>query len=122
LITAVSGYVTERTRRAFPAITGRCEVTYNGIDAWEFTREKNYHTAIGTQKRILYAGAISPHRGLHVLLEAFKLVVKQYPNVHLDMVGPHGNYPMQDTFDIRDGALRKRGSLLRIQTPVAAQD
>jgi glycosyltransferase involved in cell wall biosynthesis len=107
LITAVSGYVAERTRRAFPAIAGRCEVTYNGIDAREFTREKNYHTGIGKPKRILYAGAISPHRGLHVLLEAFKLVVKQYPNVHLDLVGPHGNYPMQDTFDIRDSALRK---------------
>ena len=55
----------------------------------------------------LYAGAISPHRGLHVLLEAFKIVVQRYPNVHLDLVGPEGNYALQDTFDIRDGALRK---------------
>jgi glycosyltransferase involved in cell wall biosynthesis len=39
-------------------------------------------------KRILYAGAISPHRGLHILLEAFKTVVEKYPNVHLDLVGP----------------------------------
>jgi Glycosyl transferases group 1 len=41
------------------------------------------------------------------LLEAFKIVVKRYPNVYLDLVGPEGNYALQDTFDIRDGAMRK---------------
>jgi glycosyltransferase involved in cell wall biosynthesis len=107
LVTAVSGYVLDKTRREFPAIAGRCDVMYNGIDAREFTREKNYCTDKGRRKRILYAGAISPHRGLHVLLHAFKIVLEQYPNVHLDLVGPLGNYALQDTFDIRDGALRK---------------
>jgi glycosyltransferase involved in cell wall biosynthesis len=107
LVTAVSGYVLDKTRREFPAIAGRCEVMYNGIDAREFTREKNYCTDKDRRKRILYAGAISPHRGLHVLLQAFKIVLEQYPNVHLDLVGPDGNYALQDTFDVRDGALRK---------------
>jgi glycosyltransferase involved in cell wall biosynthesis len=107
LVTAVSGYVADKTRRDFPGIAERCEVMYNGIDAREFTREKNYCADKDRRKRILYAGAISPHRGLHVLLQAFKLVLEQYPNVHLDLVGPHGNYPLQDTFDIRDGELRK---------------
>ena len=107
LVTAVSGYVADKTRRDFPSIADRCEVTYNGIDAREFTREKTYCLDKDRRKRILYAGAISPHRGLHVLLQAFKLVLEQYPNVHLDLVGPHGNYPLQDTFDIRDRELRK---------------
>jgi glycosyltransferase involved in cell wall biosynthesis len=107
LVTAVSGYVVDKTRRDFPFIANRCEVTYNGIDAREFAREKNYCLDKDRRKRILYAGAISAHRGLHVLLQAFKLVLKQYPNVHLDLVGPDGNYPLQDTFDIRDGELRK---------------
>jgi glycosyltransferase involved in cell wall biosynthesis len=107
LVTAVSGYVVDKTRRDFPFIANRCEVTYNGVDAREFTREKNYSLDKDRRKRILYAGAISAHRGLHVLLQAFKLVLKQYPNVYLDLVGPHGNYPLQDTFDIRDDELRK---------------
>jgi glycosyltransferase involved in cell wall biosynthesis len=107
LVTAVSGYVAEKTRRDFPAIADRCEVIYNGIDAREFVREKDYAVSPDKPKRILYAGAISPHRGLHVLLEAFRIVVKRYPNVRLDLVGPEGNYALQDTFDIRDGALRK---------------
>jgi glycosyltransferase involved in cell wall biosynthesis len=107
LVTAVSGYVAEKTRRDFPATADRCEVIYNGIDAREFVHEKDYAVSPDKPKRILYAGAISPHRGLHVLLEAFKIVVKRYPNVRLDLVGPEGNYALQDTFDIRDGALRK---------------
>ncbi len=73
---------------------------YNGIDSREFIHEKDYAVSEDKPKRILYAGAISPHRGLHVLLEAFKLVVKRYPNVRLDLVGPEGNYALQDTFDI----------------------
>jgi glycosyltransferase involved in cell wall biosynthesis len=108
LVTAVSGYVANKTRQDFPAIANRCEVTYNGIDAREFARERDYSAARGGKlKRILYAGAISPHRGLHVLLEAFKKVVEEHPNVHLDLVGPQGNYALQETFDIRDQALRK---------------
>jgi glycosyltransferase involved in cell wall biosynthesis len=107
LVTAVSGYVAEKTRRDFPAIADRCEVLYNGIDSREFVREKNYGVSQDKPKRILYAGAISPHRGLHILLEAFKIVVKRYPNVRLDLCGPEGNYALQDTFDIRDGALRQ---------------
>jgi glycosyltransferase involved in cell wall biosynthesis len=107
LVTAVSGYVLDKTRREFPAIAGRSEVMYNGVDPREFTREKNYCTDKDRRKRILYAGAISPHRGLHVLLQAFKIVVEEYPNVQLDLVGPHGNYALQETLDIRDGALRK---------------
>jgi glycosyltransferase involved in cell wall biosynthesis len=110
LVTAVSGYVAEKTRRDFPAIANRCEVIYNGIDSREFVREKDYRVSQDKPKRILYAGAISPHRGLHVLLEAFKIVVKRYPNVclvRLDLVGPEGNYALQDTFDIRDRALRR---------------
>jgi glycosyltransferase involved in cell wall biosynthesis len=107
LVTAVSDYVAQKTRRDFPSIADRCEVMYNGIDSREFVRAKHYGAPKDRPKRILYAGAISPHRGLHVLLDAFKIVVKRYPNVYLDLVGPEGNYAVQDTFDIRDDAMRK---------------
>jgi glycosyltransferase involved in cell wall biosynthesis len=107
LVTAVSSYVADKTRRDFPAIASRCEVMYNGIDAREFTHEKDYHADRTKTKRILYAGAISPHRGVHILLEAFKMVVERYPDVRLELVGPSVNYALQETFDIRDGALRK---------------
>ena len=102
LVTTVSHYITEKTKRDFPAIADRCETTYNGIDAQEFARERNYGGRRSAEKRILYAGAVSPHKGLHVLLEAFKLVVERFPNVRLDVSGPIASYPFEENFDLKD--------------------
>jgi glycosyltransferase involved in cell wall biosynthesis len=101
LLTGVSDYVRDNTRRAFPAFANRCETTYNGIDAQEFRREKNYEAHGSPRiKRIVYAGAVSPHKGLHVLLEAFKRVAGRYPGVHLDIIGFQGSYSPDETFDL----------------------
>ena len=103
LVTTVGDYVTDKTRRTFPLVAGRCETTYNGIDAEEFSRDKDYQASRQRRiKRILYSGAVSPHKGLHVLLEAFITVARQYPNVILEIVGPIGNYPIEENFDLRD--------------------
>ena len=105
LLTTVSDYITEKTRRDFPALAERCETMYNGIDASEFRREKDYAAAADRKiKKILYTGAISPHKGLHILIEAFRLVVRQYPNVRLDILGPNGAYPIEEVFDVKDRA------------------
>jgi glycosyltransferase involved in cell wall biosynthesis len=101
LVTTVGDYVTDKTKRTFPVVAGRCETTYNGIDAQEFARDKDY-SASPRVKRILYSGAVSPHKGLHVLLEAFVPVARQFPDVQLDIVGPIGNYPLEENFDLLD--------------------
>jgi glycosyltransferase involved in cell wall biosynthesis len=105
LVTTVSNYITEKTRRQFPMIADRCHTMYNGVDAVEFGRERNRDASSGRQKRILYAGAISPHKGLHVLLDAFCWVAKEYPGVRLDVVGSQGSYPLAETFDLQDREL-----------------
>jgi glycosyltransferase involved in cell wall biosynthesis len=103
LVTTVGDYVTDKTKRTFPVVAGRCETTYNGIDAQEFARVKDYSASRQQRtKRILYSGAVSPHKGLHVLLQAFVPVARQYPDVQLDIVGPIGNYPIEENFDLRD--------------------
>jgi len=103
LLTTVGDYVTEKTRRTFPSIARRCETTYNGVDIQEFPRDADYLAGRKRKvKRILYCGAVSPHKGVHVLFEAFALVARQYPDVQLDVVGPLGNYPMEETFDLQD--------------------
>lgn len=38
---------------------------------------------------ILYAGRISPHKGVHLLLKAFKLVQREVPAARLVVVGKH---------------------------------
>jgi glycosyltransferase involved in cell wall biosynthesis len=103
LVTTVGNYVTEKTKLTFPELAGRCETTYNGIDAREFAREKDYASSRRRQvKRILYSGAVSPHKGLHVLLKAFVLVSRKDPDVLLEIAGAIGNYPLEENFDLRD--------------------
>ena len=105
LVTTVSDYITEKTRRQFPIIAARCQTVHNAVDAAEFSRKRNYDALPQREKRILYAGAVSPHKGLHVLLDAFSMVVKEYPEVRLDVVGSQANYPLAETFELREREL-----------------
>src|SRR5215469_5764426 len=105
LVTTVSDHVTEKIRCQFPVIATRCQTMYNGVDATEFRREKDREASPRREMRILYAGAASPHKGLHVLMDAFSLVVKQYPEVRLDVVGFQASYPLAETFDFQDSEL-----------------
>jgi glycosyltransferase involved in cell wall biosynthesis len=103
LITTVGNYITKKTKRDFPSISNRCETVYNGIDVREFAREMDYVASKRrTVKRILYSGAVSPHKGLHVLLRAFVIVARMYPHVLLEIVGPVGSYPLEENFDLKD--------------------
>jgi glycosyltransferase involved in cell wall biosynthesis len=103
LLTTVSDHITNKTRRDLPEFAARCETIYNGIDASEFHCEKDYDGLAGrSEKRIMYAGGVSPHKGVHVLLEAFKMLVAQFENVRLQIIGLHGTYPFEETFDLRE--------------------
>ena len=46
---------------------------------------------------LLYVGRISPHKGIHLLLESFNLILKRIPKAKLLVVGKHtfGNYSKQ---------------------------
>jgi glycosyltransferase involved in cell wall biosynthesis len=95
--------------RDFPSIADRSETLYSNIDPEEFRREKDYSIGRRRQeKRILYSGGVSPHKGPHILLDAFSIVAKQYPNVHLEFVGSMANYPMEENWDLKDGATLKQ--------------
>ena len=109
LLLTVSDYVTRKTQRTFPELADRCETMYNGIDTREFDREKDYEAARRRrEKRILYVGGIWPHKGPHILIDAFKLVAEKYPDVRLDLVGPQGDYPIEETSDVKDRATLAR--------------
>ncbi|NET35113.1 MAG: tetratricopeptide repeat protein [Cyanothece sp. SIO1E1] len=105
-VTCVSDCITEKTRQNFPQIADRCQTIYNGIETGEFAREPDYKQARQRPiKRLLYAGAVSPQKGVHTLLDAFQIVVQTYPDVQLDIVGPQGTVPVEETFPIDDPAL-----------------
>ena len=105
LVTTVSDYITEKTRRQFPMIAARCQTMYNAVDAAEFSRDRDCDAPPRREKRLLYAGAVSPHKGLHVLLDAFAILVKEYPNVRLDVVGLQTSYPLAENFELREREL-----------------
>lgn len=131
MVTAVSDYIVRKANRDFPEIIGRSEATRNGIDPEEFNRKPIFSRAQGREKHILYSGAISPHKGVHVLLEAFHKVLHYHPDVKLDIVGSLGNYPVEETFDAKDeSSLRRFGhyyeknrlARLKVKLGLASQD
>lgn len=105
LVTTVSDYITEKTRKQFPIIADRCRTIYNAVDPAEFSRERSFDAPPGREKRVLYAGAVSPHKGIHVLLDAFSIVLEEYPEARLDVVGLQANYPLTENFELQDQKL-----------------
>ncbi len=100
MVTAVSDFVRQRFRSSFP---GRCETVYNGVNAGQFIQEKDWKAlARRSKKRILFVGAVAPHSGVHVLLEAFRTIAAVKPEVELDIVGPQVNYPIEEVFELSD--------------------
>ena len=100
-VVTVSDYITRKTQAAFPAVAGRCATVPCGIDPQEVRLQKDYEAARASgTKQLLFAGAVSPHKGPHVLLEAFAMIEKQCPEARLKFVGTMRNYPLEETFDL----------------------
>jgi glycosyltransferase involved in cell wall biosynthesis len=107
LLTGASDHIAEQVRRILPGFQKPCVTHYDGFDPSEFSRDRDYAAVSQhSQKTILFAGGVSPHKGVHILVEAFKLVAAQLPGVKLNLSGPPGTYPVEETFDeVRDRAL-----------------
>ncbi len=78
-----SDFVIRQVRERFPEIASKCHVVFNGADL---------SSRSGTSEKkgfaVLYVGRISPEKGLHVLISAFREVSRQVPNSQLVIVGP----------------------------------
>ena len=88
LVIGCSDFITNSIREAFPKYASRCHTIHNGRDV-EFFRpldEQNEEDK-NKAKKLLFVGRVSPEKGLHILLKAFQEVVKQYPELKLDIVG-----------------------------------
>jgi glycosyltransferase involved in cell wall biosynthesis len=94
-----SDYFAEQTRRAWPQFAGRCRTVYNGVTMGEFegaTIEKP------NPKRLLFVGRISPDKGVHVLVDAFKHVAEKHPDAELKIVGPFATLPKSFCLSMAD--------------------
>ncbi len=91
LVLACSDHVASEIRRRFPDLTDRCHTLHNGIDE----RFLQFESAPAESQTVLFVGRIAPEKGVSVLLQAFREVVKRHPQADLRMVGPFSSSPRQ---------------------------
>ena len=63
-------------------------------------RQQNSYTDRSSSKRLLFVGRVSPEKGVHVLLDAFELIIRQHPDATLTIVGPEWIAPREDITDL----------------------
>jgi glycosyltransferase involved in cell wall biosynthesis len=87
LIIACSDYITEGIITRFPAIAARCHTVYDGVDTDRFCPMQGLTPQSDGTERLLYVGRLSPEKGVHVLIRAFKILAESRPQLRLDLVG-----------------------------------
>jgi glycosyltransferase involved in cell wall biosynthesis len=80
-------YITDHVRTRFPHYADRCTTIYNGADIAELSGQPGTPVKSQKGKRFIFVGRVSPEKGIHVLLEAFKTVVRGEPEAELQIVG-----------------------------------
>jgi glycosyltransferase involved in cell wall biosynthesis len=87
LIIGCSDYITEKISTRFPAVAGRCYTVYDGVDTDRFCPMQDFPPRSDGTERLLYVGRLSPEKGVHVLIQAFKILAESRPRLRLDLVG-----------------------------------
>lgn len=101
LVISCSEFVTEAIRTKFPKIANRSRTVPMGVSPDAFSSGWQTHQADDTfRRRLLCVGRISPEKGTHVLLEAFELIVRKFPDATLTIVGPEWIAPREDITDL----------------------
>jgi glycosyltransferase involved in cell wall biosynthesis len=101
LVISCSEFVTDAVRTRFPTIANHCRTIPMGVSPDAFSHSwKDHQTDDSFQRRLLCVGRISPEKGTHVLLDAFELIVRQYPDATLMIVGPEWIAPREDITDL----------------------
>jgi glycosyltransferase involved in cell wall biosynthesis len=97
-VTAVSDFVAQQVARCFPEIKPAPFTVSNGIETTEFEASPQRSETEAVSHRIMYAGAVSPEKGVHVLIEAFRIVAPHFPTARLAIFGAHSSRPLNEMF------------------------
>jgi len=87
-IACCSGYIADKIAQRFPAVKDKLRIVPNGVDTRLFFASKNR-----CRHQILYSGRLTPEKGAHVLMEAFKRILSNYPDAQLVLAGPFWTTP-----------------------------
>jgi spore coat protein SA len=88
LILSCSQYITDKTRKNFPSVAKSCHTLYNGVDLAIYGIESKKNHEPLEPKQLLYVSRVTPEKGIHVLIDAFKEVVTRNTRVRLEIMGP----------------------------------
>jgi glycosyltransferase involved in cell wall biosynthesis len=99
LVLGVSDFIAAGVRRRFPSLALRCRYVYNGVDTAFFARPPDVQPK---PKQLLFVGRLAPEKGVHVLLDAFHIVLAQHPDAHLELIGPERVLPREVLFPACD--------------------
>jgi spore coat protein SA len=114
-VTTVSDFVAQQVARDFPEINPVPLTVSNGIETTEFEVTPQWHKPGDVSHKIMYAGAVSPEKGVHVLFEAFRLVAAHLPTARLDIFGSLSSRPLNEVFPQRgDPLLSELASLYQV--------
>ena len=92
LVLGCSDFVAAGVRRRFPSLEQRCSNIYNGADTALFARPPGVRPQ---PKQLLFVGRIAPEKGVHILVDAFRIVRARYPEAHLELIGPEKVIPKE---------------------------
>jgi glycosyltransferase involved in cell wall biosynthesis len=95
LVLGVSNFIAAGVGRRFPSLAQRCTHVYNGADIALLARPSGVRAK---PKQLLYVGRLAPEKGIHVLLDAFHIVLAQHPDAHLKLIGPELVVPREALF------------------------
>jgi glycosyltransferase involved in cell wall biosynthesis len=91
LIFGCSEYLSAQIRARFGNHAHRVHTLPNGVDLECF--QPAAAPAPPERPRIVFAGRVSPEKGLHVLLDAMHHVIREFPQARLEIVGPDAAQP-----------------------------
>ena len=92
LVLGCSRFIAAGVRRRFPSLAQRCRHIYNGVDMALFASPPGIQRL---PKKILYVGRVSPEKGVHILLDAFRIVLAHHSDAHLELIGPETVVPYE---------------------------
>jgi glycosyltransferase involved in cell wall biosynthesis len=95
LVLGVSNFIAAGVRRRFPSFAQRCSHSYNGADIALFARPAGLRPK---PNQLLYVGRLAPEKGVHILLDAFKVVLAHHPDAHLELIGQERVFPLEALF------------------------
>jgi glycosyltransferase involved in cell wall biosynthesis len=99
LVLGCSDFIAAGVRQRFPSLAQRCRHIYNGADIALFARPPNVRP---NPKQLLFVGRLAPEKGVHVLLDAFRIVLAHHPDAHLELIGPEKVIPREALLPVCD--------------------